>query len=134
MAAAIVLMSTLGILLGGWMGLFIQGNATAADVEHLVPAAWSQLSPALLLTSIAIFIVGILPRLAPLSWTPVIAAAILTLFGPILQAPEWLLDLSPFEHGVTAMEGTWGTHLLMNIVAMVLILLGIVGAQRREIR
>lgn len=133
MAATVILASTLGILLGGWMGLLTQNNTTATDVEHLVPAAWSQFAPALLLTSIAIFTIGIFPRLALLSWTPIIAAAILTLFGPILQAPEWLLNLSPFEHGVTATEGDWRAHLVMITVSAVLTLSGIVGAQRREI-
>lgn len=133
MAASMVLVSTLGILLGGWLGLLTQSNTTATDFEHLIPASWSQFAPALLLTSIAIFIVGIFPRFANLSWTPLIAAAILTLFGPILQIPEWLQNLSPFEHGVTPTEESWNTHLAMSALSIAFTLAGTTGTQRREV-
>lgn len=129
-----VLTGTLAILLGGWVGLWSQESTKAGDYDNLVLASWSQLAPVLLLTAVAIALVGCLPRFTHLAWAPVVGAAVLTLFGPILNAPRWIIDLSPFEYVVTAGDGTWRVHLWMGLAAVVLTGLGLWGAQRREIR
>lgn len=125
---------TLGILAGGGLGLWSQESTAAADYDNLLPAALSQLAPALLLTSLAIALIGCLPRFFQGAWAPVIASAVLTLFGPVLDAPQWLIELSPFEYVVTSGDGSWPVHLWMAFAALVLSGVGLVGAQRREIR
>lgn len=128
-----VVSGTTATMLGGMYGLWSQDSTTERDHDNLLLAAWSQLGPALLLTAVAIALVGLLPRFAHFAWAPVITAAVLTLFGPILNAPQWLIDLSPFEYGVTVESGSWVVHLGMGMAAVVLTGLGLVGAQRREI-
>lgn len=128
-----VVSGTMATMVGGLYGLWTQDSTTAEDYDNLLLAAWSQLGPALLLTAVAIALVGILPRFAHFAWAPVITAAVLTLFGPILNAPQWLIDLSPFEYGVTMESGSWVVHLGMGVAAVALTGLGLVGVQRREV-
>lgn len=129
-----IVLGAVAILAGGSLGLWTQESTTAADYDTMVPAAWSQLVPALLLMAVSVALVGWLPTRTHLSWAPVVAAAVLTLFGPILSAPQWLIDLSPFEYTVTAQDGSWVPHLWMALATAVLVVTGLVGSQRREIR
>ena len=129
-----VLLGVLAILAGGAFGLWTQDATTATDYDNLVPAAWSQLAPALLLTAVTVVLVGWAPRFTHVAWAPVVAAAVLTLFGPILSAPQWMIDLSPFEYAVSSTQGSWTTQLGMGLGAAVLIGCGLWGSRRREIR
>lgn len=129
-----VLAGTLAILLGGWIGLWTQDSSRPGDYDNLVLASWSQMTPALLLTAVAIALVGWFPRFTHFAWAPIVGAAVLTLFAPILDAPQWLIDLSPFEYVVTTDEGSWRVHLGMALTAAVFTGLGLWGAHRREIR
>ena len=130
---AAVLCGTTAVMMGGMFGLWTQESTTTGDYDNLIPAAWSQLAPALLLTAVAIALVGWLPRFTHFAWAPVVTAAVLTLFGPILSAPQWLIDLSPFEYVVTVESGSWMVHVGMGVAAVVLTGLGLAGSQRREI-
>lgn len=125
--------TTAGVLLGGLSGLWGQENTETADYQNLIPAALSQMAPAVLLTGVAVALVGLLPRLTQFAWAPVAAAAILTIFGPILQAPQWLIDLSPFEYVNTATGGQWDVHILLAAVGVSGTAAGLWGARHREV-
>lgn len=129
-----LVLATLAILAGGALGLWSQESTTSLDYETLVPASLSQFAPTLLLTAVAVVLVGWVPRMTHVSWAPVVGAAVLTLFGPVLSAPQWLIDLSPFEYVVTRDSGSWGIHTAMAAAAVVLIGLGLWGSRSREIR
>ena len=133
MACVGVLLATVGLWAGSWLGLVTQDSTVAQDFDTAVPAAWSQAGPALLLTGIAVALVGLAPRLAQMAWAPVAAATLLTLFGPLFKAPQWMIDLSPFEYVVRPDEGSWGVHGAMVAAAIALILIGLYGAQHREV-
>lgn len=124
-----ILAATVGAHVGGAVGLWTQETTVADDYQSLLTATWSQLAPSLLLAGIAVLLVGWVPRFIHLAWAPVVVAAILTLFGPVLNAPQWLIDLSPFEY-----VDQWGAQGAMGIGAVALIVLGLVGSQRRDIR
>lgn len=123
-----------GLLLGGSGGLWTQDNATSEDYRNLIPAVLSQISPSLLLAGIAIALVGLAPRLTHVGWAPVAVAAMLTIFGPILQVPQWLIDLSPFEYVNTATDPEWGIHVFLGCLGLLFTLAGMWGARQREIR
>lgn len=54
---------------------------------------------ALLLGALVTAVQAALPRLArPLGWGVLTVALALTLFAPMVQAPQWVVDLSPFTH------------------------------------
>lgn len=124
-----ILAATVGAHVGGAVGLWTQETTVADDYQSLLTATWSQLAPSLLLAGIAVLLVGWVPRFIHVAWAPVVVAAILTLFGPVLNAPQWLIDLSPFEY-----VDQWGAQGAMGIGAVALIVLGLVGSQRRDIR
>lgn len=128
-----IFLTTVGLMLGGLFGLWTQESTTNTDVENLIPAAWSQIAPAVLLTGVAVALAGMLPGLIQMSWAPIIVSAILTLFGPILQVPQWLIDLSPFEYVNLAEGGHWPLHTGMAVVGLILTATGLWGARQREI-
>ncbi|GAB2516606.1 hypothetical protein CATRI_13035 [Corynebacterium atrinae] len=130
---ASVLLSTIALYSGGAAGLASQHNTSASDYEALLPSALSQFAPALLLVAFAVLIVGHTPRFSYFSWVPVAIASILTLFGPLFKLPMWLIDLSPFEHEVTALGDSWSMHFTFALVSLLLIVLGLWGANRREL-
>ncbi|MFC6146932.1 hypothetical protein [Corynebacterium nasicanis] len=125
-----LLLAVIAALGGGALGLWTQETTVAGDYNSLVPSTWGQLAPVLLLTGVAIAIVGLAPRFTHLAWAPVVASAVLTLFGPVFSAPQWLINLSPFEYS----DSPWSTHLAIAAAAIVLIGAGWWGSQRREIR
>ena len=66
------------------------GRSTVAALAQ-VPAAW-------VLTSVALAVFGWAPRLAGAVWGLLLAFVALGEFGVLWNAPEWLMDLSPFRH------------------------------------
>lgn len=81
----------------------VLGAVNAEDPETLIPdvvqAAAAQLPACLAFLGVTLLIFVWLPHATiPLGWTLVGLAAVLGIFGPILQLPEWLTDLSPFTH------------------------------------
>lgn len=129
-----LLAGAIGLLLGGLGGLWAQENSTSEDYQNLVPAAISQISPALLLAGIAIALVGLAPRLTQIGWAPIVVSAVLTIFGPILQVPRWMIELSPFEYVNTATDPEWGIHVFLGSLGLLFTLAGIWGGRQREIR
>lgn len=66
------------------------GDVFVGHVAH-VPAVWVTLA-------IAAVLYGALPRLVALTWFVFGYAFLLGFFGPLLDAPDWAVELSPFEH------------------------------------
>ena len=66
------------------------GRSTVAALAQ-IPAAW-------VVTSVALVVFGWAPRLAGAVWGLLLALVALGEFGVLWNAPEWLMDLSPFRH------------------------------------
>jgi ABC-2 type transport system permease protein len=56
-------------------------------------------------------------------------------FGPLWQAPQWLMDVSPFVHSprMPAVDSTTTGLLPLTVVAALLVLAGFVGWRRRDL-
>jgi len=79
---------------------------------------------------------GLAPRLAvPAGWTALGVVALLTLLGPTLRLPQWVMDISPFTHVPKLPGGTFtATPLVwLTVVAAVLIAAGLAGFRRRDL-
>jgi ABC-2 type transport system permease protein len=81
----------------------VLGALRTDDPSSLVPnvleAAAAQLPACLVFLSVTLLIFVWLPHATiPLGWALVGLAAIVGVFGPILQLPDWVTDLSPFTH------------------------------------
>jgi len=83
--------------------------------------------------TVALF--GFLPRAAAGGWGVLGACALLTLFGPLLGLPDWVLDLSPFQHvpQLPAAEFAAGPLLVLCAVAAVLTAAGMAAFRRRDL-
>ena len=74
---------------------------------------------------------------ASLAWLPLVLAVVVMFFGDLLRLPQWLQDLSPFEHLalVPAEDFRWAPFLvLLALVAADLSVAGQVAFARRDIR
>ncbi|MGI8882381.1 MAG: ABC transporter permease [Jatrophihabitans sp.] len=66
------------------------GRVVAATAVQL-PAVW-------LITALAAVLVGCLPRATQAGWALVGLCGLISLIGPVVNAGQWVLDVSPFSH------------------------------------
>lgn len=129
--AALVLVAS-GIGLGAGY-LMVTGDGGAAwDITW--PVA-QYVGPVLVLSGVARVLYGVVPRWTVLAWVPLVLAAVVMLFGELFGLPQWLQDLSPFEHlpMVPAESFAWGPVLALAAVALVLSVAGQLAFVRRDV-
>lgn len=125
------------LLLGLSMGV---GNAMAiggADrVGDLVVAALVRVPAAWVLTGATLVLFGWLPRWVQMIWALFVVAFVVGEFGPLWQAPQWLMDVSPFVHSprLPAVDSSMNGVLPLTVVALLLVLCGFVGWRRRDLQ
>jgi ABC-2 type transport system permease protein len=126
----VLLLSGLGLGLGYAL---VTGD-TDAVVRYLLPLL-TYAAPVLVLSGAARLLVGISPRLAVLAWLPLGLAVVVMFFGDLLQLPQWVQDLSPFEHLalVPAEDFAWGPFVAVGLVAVALSAAGQLAFARRDI-
>jgi ABC-2 type transport system permease protein len=92
------------------------------------PAVWVVIAAA-----VALF--GLAPRAVAAAWGVLGACVLLTVLGPLLHLPAWVLDLSPFEHvpQLPAAEFSAGPLLWLCAVAAALTALGLLAFRRRDL-
>jgi ABC-2 type transport system permease protein len=98
--AVAVLMAIVMALIGaaaGWVGQRVVGGDVG--FVHLLAATAAYVPLAFLFGAVGVAVFGFAPRMTQgLIATLVGFAVLIELVGEILQAPSWLLDLSPFFH------------------------------------
>lgn len=94
-----------------------------------IPALW-------LAGAVGLTFVGIYPPFRWIAWLLTVYWLILTLFGPLLKAPDWLLDTSPFYvvPRVTSATADWAPVWWTLAIAAALVAAGFVGYRARNIR
>ena len=100
---------------------------TVASLAH-TPAAWA-------LAAFTLLLVGFHPRWAAGGWLALVFSFVVLYFGATFQLPEWLKDVSPFNHVplVPVQEFEFGPFLAVSVAAGVLCLAGTIGFRRRDI-
>ena len=85
---------------------------------------------------IAVALFGWFPRWTPVAWAALVAALLLGQLGPLLQLPQWLMDVSPYAHlpAVPAEAAELAAVLGLTAVAAALIALGLAGFARRDVQ
>jgi ABC-2 type transport system permease protein len=93
-------------------------------------------APVLVLAAVARFLHGLSPRAAPLAWLGLVFALVVMLFGELFDMPQWLQDLSPFEHlaAVPAEPFRWAPVVVLLLVAAGLSGTGQLAFRRRDLR
>ncbi|WP_312180460.1 multidrug ABC transporter permease [Arthrobacter sp.] len=93
-----------------------------------VPAVWTA-------AAVAVFVIGVRPRVSIAAWAGVLISFALTLLGPTFRLPDWALGISPFWHvpAVGTESPDLSGLLWVTLVTAVLVLAGFAGFRRRDI-
>ncbi|MFA1821070.1 ABC transporter permease [Virgibacillus oceani] len=89
----------------------------------------------LVMIGAAILLIGYLPKLSSFVWAYLLYSFIILYLGGILNIPEWLGKLSPFGYipQLPVYEMEWMPIIVLSIIAVVLIIAGFIGYNRRDI-
>ncbi len=105
------------------------------QVPRVIGAAAIQLPAVWLLAAIAVAFVGLLPRLAAMSWGALVLCLLIGLVGTAFQLNLWLLDLSPFTHIPHLPGGDVAALPVISLFGIAVVLggAGLAGLRRRDI-
>ncbi|MEV4311249.1 ABC transporter permease [Actinocrispum sp. NPDC049592] len=120
--------------LGAGIAYGIEIDDVGGQVGSVLGNALVQLPATLVVAAIALALFGLAPRFVILSWAALTVFVLLGQLGPILQAPQWLMDVSPFTHvPKLTQQVSAGPLIWLSVVAVVLGVVGLVGLRRRDI-
>ena len=93
--SAIVIMGVAGAATG--LGAAVV-TSDGGHIGELVVAHLNQVPAVLVVLGVAALLFGVFPRAVPATWVVVGYGMIIGTFGPMLELPQVVHDLSPFEH------------------------------------
>jgi ABC-2 type transport system permease protein len=101
---------------------------TLAGMLVQLPAAW-------VVVALAVTIFGLLPGFSAAAWAVGALALLLSLFGPIVNLPQVVLDVSPFQHPpkLPGQEFTAAPLAWLLAVAVGALAAGLFGWKRRDV-
>lgn len=141
-AASHLAVATVGVVgllaLGGVVAGLAHGLRThdvGGQVPRLLAAGLVQAPAALLVAAIAMFLIGVLPRLSTAAWAVLGAFLLLGEFGGLFKLNQRVLDVSPFTHTprLPGADVTATPIVALLLVAVVLTAAGLIGLRRRDI-
>jgi ABC-2 type transport system permease protein len=105
----------------------VVGDVLAGTLVQL-PAVW-------VIVAIATAIFGLLPKYTAAAWGVMAAALLISMFGPIVQLPQLLLDISPFSHvpKIPGSEFTATPLVWLTAIATMGLVGGLTAFRRRDI-
>jgi ABC-2 type transport system permease protein len=129
---------TLVMLLAAGLGAGIAYGAQVGDIGGQLPkvldAALVQFPATLVVAGIAVALFGLAPRYVVGSWAALTLFLLLGQLGPLLQVPQWAMDLSPFTHVPRLVDDVAAAPLVwLSLVAIALGTAGLAGFRRRDI-
>ncbi|MEO1055394.1 MAG: ABC transporter permease [Actinomycetota bacterium] len=104
------------------------------QVAGLFGAALAYLPALAIVVGVGLVLTSWAPRAAVATWAVVAGVLIVGMFGPVLNLPNWVSNLSPFEHVALApAESASVTPLVvLSLIAVVLAAAGFAGITRRD--
>jgi ABC-2 type transport system permease protein len=115
--------------------LYALAGGDLGEVPGLLWAGLAFAPATLVLGGLAVLLFGWLPRAAIATWAVLAICFVFAYLGVLLDVPQWLMNLSPFEHVPSAPVETItsGPLLTLTVVAVALGALGLVGFRRRDV-
>jgi ABC-2 type transport system permease protein len=98
---AVTAVGTVAVLAAAGLGLGVSYATVTGDagaVARLSVPALTFAPAVLVLSGLARLLHGLAPRASVLAWLGVLVAWVVLLFGDVFDMPQWLQDISPFEH------------------------------------
>jgi ABC-2 type transport system permease protein len=136
---AVTLLGTVLVLAASGLGLGTAYAAVTGDTGAVlrlaVPAL--TLAPAVLvLSGLARLVHGVAPGASVLAWLGLLVAWVVLLFGDPFHMPQWLQDVSPFEHLalMPLQDFRLAPFLVLTVVAAALSAAGQLAFRRRDLR
>jgi ABC-2 type transport system permease protein len=103
-------------------------------VPELLAAALAYLPATWVLVGVALALYGLVPRATAVAWLAYALVLLSGLLGDLLKLPDWVNELSPFEHVPSLPLDDFALlpMVLLTAVAAALIALGLTGFRRRD--
>jgi ABC-2 type transport system permease protein len=135
---AMTVLGSAVVLAAGGLGIGVGFALVTGDggaFTHLSLPILQYLPAVLVLSGVARLLFGIAPRLLVAAWIPLVLVLVVMLFGELFRMPQWLQDLSPFEHLalVPAMDVDWVPFAGLTLLALLLTVAAHVGFDRRDL-
>ncbi|CAM3870730.1 ABC transporter permease [Kibdelosporangium persicum] len=129
---AAVMLVAAGLAMGVAYGISV--GDVSGQLGNVLEAALVQLPATLVVAGIAMALFGLAPRYVIGSWAALTVFWLLGQLGPMLQVPQWLMNVSPFTHVPKLLGDISATPLIwLSVVAVVLMAVGLAGFRRRDI-
>jgi ABC-2 type transport system permease protein len=132
LVGTVALVLVCGVAMGAGAALVLGeaariGELTAAGLV-MVPAMW-------LLAGATLLVYGALPRWSLAAWALVAWVFVAAMFGSLLELPQWLLNLSPFQHvpALPAASMSWMPIVILTAAVAVLITAGLAALEHRDL-
>lgn len=133
LAGATALLVLVGLSIGTAHAITV---GDPAQVGRLVGAALARVPAVWLMTALVMAVFGVSGRLTSLAWVVLVSFVVLGEFGPLMDLPDWTLELSPFHH-VPPLPGgrlDLGPLLWLTAGAAALFLGGLAAFRRRDLQ
>jgi ABC-2 type transport system permease protein len=136
---AVTVVGTVVTVVAAGVGLGIGYALTTGDGARgvdLAVATVPWVAPVLVLAGTTRLLHGLAPRAASLAWLLLVLVVVVMLFGEVFSMPQWLQDLSPFEHMalVPAESFRWAPVVVLVLLAATLSATGQLAFRRRDVR
>jgi ABC-2 type transport system permease protein len=131
LAGSALIMLLAGLGMGVTYGV-IAGEAT--QIGRLTGAALAFVPPLWVVIGLTFAVFGLVPRAVPAAWGALGLFVVIGLFGQLFELPDWVIDLSPFQHVPTVpIEGfSLGSTAALLAVAAALLAAGFAGFRHRD--
>lgn len=132
MLGSVAVLGLAGLGMGVGYAL-VTGDGGAVD-DYVAPTV-AHLPAVLVLSALARLLFGVVPRAAFLSWVGPAFCFVVMMFAEIFRMPQWLQDVSPFEHLplMPAEDFGWPPFLVVGAVAAALSVVGQIAFRRRDL-
>jgi ABC-2 type transport system permease protein len=118
-----------------WLGVVASGS-DEITWDDSIRSVLNTLPVLVLVGGLAVFTFGLLPRLTvALPVTVTVVGYLVTLIGPALSWPSWILNLSPFTHLALVPAVPWAatSGIVMTCLGLVFLGVGLLAFQRRDV-
>jgi polyether ionophore transport system permease protein len=133
-AGGCLLLTTAGLSAG--LGYGILTGSVSTQVPHLLGAALARLPAVLVLAAVAVLLFGLVPwESTALAWSTMALAGVIAVFGPPLQWPAWMMDISPFTQTPKLPGGPVPAEPVLWLcgIALALTVTGLAGLRHRDL-
>ena len=118
-----------------WLGVAASGSGEITW-DNAMRSVLNTLPVVILIGGLAVFTFGLLPRLTvAIPVTVTVVGYVVTLLGPALSWPSWVMNLSPFTHLALVPAVPWAATagIVMTCLGLALLGVGLLAFQRRDV-